>query len=337
MGLRHLSGMANIIIRPGWHLPERLVTPEPVFLNRRRFLEQMGFASAGMLATPLAGRAKDDAPDANASTKTNHGAAFTPSKTFPAPRNPEFNPSSTLTIERAAGEYNNFYEFTLSKDVYRHVDRFVTTPWPIQIGGLVGKPMTIDALELMQMFGLEERVYRLRCVEAWAMIVPWTGFPFSKLIEMVAPKAEAKFIRFETFHRPEQAPGVARVPEYPWPYFEGLRLDEALNPLTLATTGIYGKPLPKQHGAPIRLVVPWKYGYKSIKSIVKIEFVAEQPKTFWETLQPKEYPFESNVNPAVPHPRWSQATERMIDTGDRFKTQLFNGYGKYVANLYARA
>ena len=314
-----------------------VVTPEAVFLNRRHFLRQTGVASLGLLAAPLTGCAKDDAPASNIPSKTNSTAAVTPSKAFPAPRNPEFNPASTLSDARAAGQYNNFYEFTLSKDVYRHVDKFVTSPWPIQIGGLVDKPLTIDAMELVQMFGLEERVYRLRCVEAWAMVVPWTGFPLGKLVEMVSPKADAKFIRFETFHRPEQAPGVARVPEYPWPYFEGLRLDEALNPLTLAVTGIYGKPLPKQHGAPIRLVVPWKYGYKSIKSIVKIEFVAKQPKTFWETLQPEEYPFESNVNPAVPHPRWSQATERMIDTGDRVKTQMFNGYGKYVASLYGKS
>jgi sulfoxide reductase catalytic subunit YedY len=328
--------MANILIRPDWHIPERLVTPESVFLNRRHFLRQAGFASLGILATPLIGCAKDDTP-ANTSITTNSAVAFTPSKALPAPRNPEFTPSVALSDERAAGHYNNFYEFTLSKDVYRYVDKFVTAPWPIQIGGLVEKPLTIDALELVQLFGLEERVYRLRCVEAWAMVVPWTGFPLSKLIEKAAPKPEATFIRFETFHRPEQTPGVARVPNYPWPYFEGLRLDEALNPLTLAATGIYGKPLPKQHGAPFRLVVPWKYGYKSIKSIVKIEFVAEQPKTFWETLQPQEYPFESNVNPAVPHPRWSQATERMVDTGDRVKTQMFNGYGKYVAALYAKA
>src|SRR5207247_2481723 len=328
--------MANIIIRPNWQIAVRLATPESVFLNRRLFLRQLGFASLGLLATPLTGCAKDDAAAANTSSTTNSAAPLTGSRTFPAPRNPEFNPAWALSNERAAGHYNNFYEFTLSKDVYRYVDKFLTAPWPIQIGGLVEKPMTIDALELVQMFGLEERVYRLRCVEAWAMIVPWTGFPFSKLIEKVVPKPDAKYIRFETFHRPEQAAGVARVPEYPWPYFEGLRLDEALNPLTLTATGIYGKPLPKQHGAPIRLVVPWKYGYKSIKSIVKIEFVSKQPKTFWETLQPQEYPFESNVNPNVPHPRWSQATERMIDSGDRVKTHLYNGYGNYVAHLYPK-
>jgi sulfoxide reductase catalytic subunit YedY len=327
--------MANIIIRPDWHVPERFVTPEAVSLNRRHFLRQMGFAGAGVLAAPLAGCARTENEATPATNAT--AAALAPSKAYPAPRNPEFNSRWTFTNEKVAGSYNNFYEFTLDKNVYRYVDRFVTAPWPIQIGGLVEKPMTMDAQELVQMFGLEERVYRLRCVEAWAMIVPWTGFPFSKLIEKVAPRSEAKFVRFETFNRPEQAPGMAQVPHYPWPYFEGLRLDEAMNPLTLMTTGIYSKPLPKQHGAPIRLVVPWKYGYKSIKSIVKIEFIAKQPKTFWETLQPEEYPFESNVNPSVPHPRWSQATERIIDTGDRVKTQLYNGYGKYVAQLYGKA
>ncbi len=242
-----------------------------------------------------------------------------------------------MTNETVAGRYNNFYEFSLSKDVYRYVERFVTAPWPIEISGLVEKPMTVDAKELVEMFGLEERIYRLRCVEAWAMIVPWTGFQFSKLIAKVSPKPDAKFVRFETFNRPEQAPGVAKAPDYPWPYFEGLRLDEALNPLTVAATGIYGKPLPRQHGAPLRIVVPWKYGYKSIKSIVKIEFIPKQPKTFWETLLPQEYPFESNVNPKVPHSRWSQETERLIDSGDRVKTQLYNGYGKYVAQLYPKS
>jgi len=169
------------------------------------------------------------------------------------------------------------------------------------------------------------------------MIVPWTGFQLSKLIDKVVPRPEAKFIRFQTFNRPDQAPGMRRLPSYPWPYFEGLRLDEARHPLTLVATGIYGKPLPKQHGAPIRIVVPWKYGYKSIKSIVKIELTDKQPATFWETLAPDEYPFESNVNPKVPHPRWSQAFERMIDTDDRVRTQIYNGYGSQVAKLYGKA
>ena len=326
--------MANVIIRPDWRLAERLATPETAFLNRRAFLRHMRFVSAGLLGAPWVWRPQGASADSTNGPRA--GDAGPRPGQYPAPRNPEFNPNSTLTDETVAGRYNNFYEFSLRKDVYRYVDKFVTAPWPIQIGGLVEKPMTVDSMELVEMFGLEERIYRLRCVEAWAMIVPWTGFQFSKLMAKVSPKPEAKFVRFETFNRPEQAPGMAKVPDYPWPYFEGLRLDEALNPLTLVATGIYGKPLPRQHGAPIRMVVPWKYGYKSIKSIVKIEFIAKQPKTFWETLQPEEYPFESNVNPNRPHPRWSQETERLIDSGDRVKTRLYNGYGKYVAQLYPK-
>jgi len=310
--------MPNIIHRPPWYLAEKLVTPERVFRNRRTFLKQLGCAGVGAIAAPslLAAEAK---------------------KGYPYPRNGQFNPGWKLTDEATAGSYNNFYEFSLQKDKVRMLTgRFVTSPWPIEITGLCEKPMTIDAAELADTMPLEERVYRFRCVEAWGMIVPWTGFPLSKLIEKVQPKSEAKFIRFETVNRPDQMPGIRSLPHYPWPYFEGLRMDEAMNPLTLVTTGIYGKPLPKQHGAPIRLVAPWKYGYKSIKSLVKIEFTDKQPHTFWETLQPDEYPFEYNVNPAVPHPRWRQATERMIDTGDRVRTKPFNGYVDLVAKLYAK-
>ncbi len=329
--------MGNIIHRPEWHLPERLVTPEAAFHNRRQFLRQLGFTGAGVLAATLVGCNQSESSTRNAASSSDalpDAAPVVLVKGFPAQRNPDFNPGWRLTNEKDASTYNNFYEFSLAKDAYRYVGKFVTSPWPVEITGLVEKPMTLDAQELAGVFGLEERIYRFRCVEAWAMIVPWTGFQFSKLIEKVVPKPEAKFVRFETFNRPDQAPGRAKTPNYPWPYHEGLRLDEAMNPLTLLATGIYGKPLPKQHGAPIRLVVPWKYGYKSIKSIVKIEFVEKQPTTFWETLLPDEYPFWSNVNPKVPHPRWSQMTERVIDTGDRVKTQPFNGYASYVAKMY---
>lgn len=308
--------MPNIIKRAPWSLPENLVTPENVFRNRRIFLKQLGATSAAAIASPalLAAELK---------------------KGYPYPRSSTFNPGWKLTDEKVAGSYINFYEFSLQKDkVTQLTGKFVTSPWPIEVSGLCEKPMTIDASELVETMPLEERVYRFRCVEAWAMIVPWTGFPLSKLIERAKPKPEAKFVRFETANRPAQMPGISAMKNYPWPYFEGLRMEEAMHPLTLVATGIYGKPLPKQHGAPIRVVVPWKYGYKSIKSIVKVEFVEKQPKTFWETLQPEEYPFESNVNPAVPHPRWSQATERMIDTGDRVRTKPFNGYAEQVANLY---
>ena len=315
--------MSNIVIRPPWHLPGRMVTPEPAFHRRREFIKQLGLVGAGLLSTPWSARAADSAPA---------------SKKYPAKRNPDYNPGWRFTDEKIAGSYNNFYEFSLEKDAVKDLTgRFTTAPWPIEIKGLVEKPMTIDAAELVETMPLEERVYRFRCVEAWSMVVPWTGFPLSKLIEKVQPKAGAKFLRFETAHRPDQFPGVRRLPNYPWPYFEGLRLDEAMNPLTLVTTGAYGKPLAKQHGAPLRLIVPWKYGYKSIKSVVKIEFIDKQPKTFWETLGEEEYPFESNVNPKVPHPRWSQFSERVLDTGDRIRTLPYNGYGDLVAKLYAKS
>lgn len=313
--------MAHILTRPGWHIAEKNVTPEQVYWRRRQFLKQMGFAGASAL---LAGTGWSGLQAAEAG------------KGYPYPRNKDFNPGWPLTDQKVAASFNNFYEFSTSKSrVHELVDKFVINPWQIEISGLVEKPLKLDVRELMEMMPLEERVYRFRCVEAWAMVVPWTGFPLSKLIEKVKPKAEAKFVKFTTFNRPEQAPGMSRR-GWPWPYTEGLRMDEAMNPLTLVVTGIYGKPLPKQHGAPVRMVIPWKYGYKGAKSIEKIEFVATQPKTFWETLAADEYPFISNVDPGVPHPRWSQATERMIDTDLRVRTQKYNGYGDYVAKLYGR-
>jgi len=314
-----LIGMPHVIVRQDGWLPDKAVTPEGVFVNRRRFVQQLGLAGAGLVGSRFPSLAAEADPYARG---------------YPHPRSKDFNPTMALTDEKVASTYNNFYEFTLRKDVHRHVTKFHTAPWKIEIGGLVEKPMSIDAAELMSTMPLEERVYRFRCVEAWAMVVPWTGFSFSKVVALVQPKAEAKFVRFITASKPDQMPGIGENPEYPWPYFEGLRMDEAMHPLTLMATGVYGKPLAKQFGAPVRLVVPWKYGYKSPKSIVKIEFVAQQPKTFWETLQSREYPFESNVDPGVPHPRWSQATERMIDTGDRAKTKKYNGYGDAVGRMY---
>ncbi|MGV3772838.1 MAG: protein-methionine-sulfoxide reductase catalytic subunit MsrP [Verrucomicrobiales bacterium] len=324
--------MAHIIKRSGWHIPEKFVTPEKVYQNRRLFLKQMGFLGSALTAG-IIGCGKPESHAQEALEQTNVAGKVAAPK-YPFKRNPEFNPAWDISEEKYATTYNNFYELTTSKTrVVKLVDKFVIDPWSIDIGGLVEKPMKVDVNELLAMMPVEERVYRFRCVEAWSMIVPWTGFPLSALLAKVSPKAEARFVKFQTFYRPEQAPGFADT-NYPWPYTEGLRLDEAMNPLTLVTTGIYGKPLPKQNGAPVRLVVPWKYGYKSIKSIVKIELVAEQPKTLWESLAPHEYPFESNVNPKVPHPRWSQAYERLIDTGDRAATLPYNGYGKFVADLY---
>jgi sulfoxide reductase catalytic subunit YedY len=318
--------MPNIITRPGWWLPESSVTPEHVYRNRRRFLRDLGFSGGGMLLAGLAATAEQSALGQETA------------KAYPFPRNAEFDLKQRLSDEDFVTGYNNFYEFTTSKrGVRRLTGKFVISPWEVEIGGLVEKPMKVSVDELVATMPMEERVYRFRCVEAWSMIVPWTGFPLRKIIEKVEPKPEAKFVRFVTFMRPDQAPGFVESPNFPWPYTEGLRMDEAMNPLTLVTTGHYGKPLPKQNGAPVRIVMPWKYGYKSIKSIVKIEFVARQPKTLWETVGPDEYPFESNVNPRVPHPRWSQATERLIDTGNRVNTQLYNGYGDYVAKLYPKA
>jgi len=319
--------MPNIILRPGWHVPERLVTPEKVYRNRRHFLAELGFCGlCPMFGSTLAA----EGPSTNSASAA---------KDYPYWRNPEFNPANVrLTDEEVAISYNNFYEFSTTKTrVRRLTGKFVTSPWDVQIGGFVEKPMKLSMEEVASMFPLEERVYRFRCVEAWSMVVPWTGFPLSKLIEKVVPKPQAKFVKFTTFFRPDQAPGFTELSNYPWPYTEGLRMDEAMNPLTLVTTGIYGKPLPKQNGAPIRIVVPWKYGYKSIKSIVRIDFVDKQPPTLWESLAPDEYPFESNVNPNIRHPRWSQATERVVDTGNRVNTILYNGYGEYVAKLYAKS
>ncbi|HMO64370.1 MAG TPA: protein-methionine-sulfoxide reductase catalytic subunit MsrP [Verrucomicrobiota bacterium] len=315
--------MANVIIRPSWWIPGRHVTPERAYHSRRAILKQLGLGTLALAGGGLAARSAEPAADP-------YG------KGYPHPRSKDFDPGWKLTDEKVASTYNNFYEFTLQKDVHRHVGKFTTAPWPIEIGGLGGRPLTLDAAPLLAQQALGGRVVRLRFVEAGAMIVPWTGFPFAKIAELVRPQPEAKFVRFITALRPDEMPGIARAPDYPWPYFEGLRLDEALHPLTFVATGIYGKPLAKQFGPPLRLVVPWKYGYKSIKSLVKIEFVERQPKTFWETLQPQEYPFESNVDPAVPHPRWSQATERMIDTGDRVRTRKYNGYEEAVAGLYAK-
>ncbi|HUS36508.1 MAG TPA: protein-methionine-sulfoxide reductase catalytic subunit MsrP [Verrucomicrobiae bacterium] len=310
--------MANVVTRPGWWISENSVTPESVFRNRRQFLKELGFlGGATLMARAL------EAAEAK--------------KGYPYTRTKEYEvPNLKMSDENEAATWNNFYEFSTGKrQVHTLTGKFTIDPWKIEVGGLCEKPMAIDVKELIETMPMEERVYRFRCVEAWGMIVPWTGFELRKLIEKAQPKPEAKFVRFVTALKREEMPGVARLSEYPWPYTEGLRMDEAMHPLTLVATGIYGKPLPKQHGAPVRIVVPWKYGYKSIKSIVKIEFVATQPKTLWETLAPDEYPFESNVNPGVPHPRWSQATEWMLgDQNTRVRTKLYNGYGEWVGKLY---
>jgi sulfoxide reductase catalytic subunit YedY len=230
--------------------------------------------------------------------------------------------------------YNNFYEFTIDKQgVAGLAQQFKPEPWTVEVYGLVNKPKTYGIEDLLSKFTQEERIYRLRCVEAWSMVIPWTGFTLSSLLKEVEPTSDAKYVRFETVYRPEEMPGLMS-PFYPWPYQEGLRLDEALHDLTILATGLYGQPMPNQNGAPIRLVVPWKYGFKSIKSIVKIELVDQQPKTLWSSVGPGEYGFYSNVNPERSHPRWSQASERRIGELNRRPTMMFNGYAEQVADLY---
>lgn len=296
-----------IKIPKDWEIPEREATPERVFLNRRALLKAAGFLGVrGLL-----------------------GAAE-------VKRNPEFTLDRPITEEWAATGYNNYYEFhpTDKEAVKDRVGKFKISPWKIEVGGLVAKPRTFDVDELIRTMPLEERLYRFRCVEAWSMAVPWTGFAVSELIKLVEPKPQAKYVRWVTALNRDQMPGVSEAPYYPWPYHEGLRMDEAMNPLSLFVTGMYGKPLPKQNGAPIRVIVPWKYGYKSIKSVVKIEFVEKQPGTLWNKMQPKEYGFYSNVNPQKPHPRWSQAFEKVLPTMARRPTLMYNGYEKWVAGMY---
>jgi sulfoxide reductase catalytic subunit YedY len=302
-----------IKIPKGWEIPERDATPEQVYLNRRQILKAAGFLGAQGLIAATESKAL-----------------------YPAKRNPEFKLDRPITEEWAATGYNNFYEFhpedkQAVKDL---VGAFQTHPWSIEVKGLVQKPRTLDLDDLLKTMPLEERLYRFRCVEAWSMAVPWTGFPMSLLIKQLDPKPEAKYIRFVTANRPKEMPGMKMAFRYPWPYFEGLRMDEAMNPLTMIVTGLYGKPLPKQNGAPVRVIVPWKYGYKSIKSIVTIEFTSKEPPTFWNALQSAEYGFYSNVNPKKPHPRWSQAVEKVIPTMQRVPTLMYNGYESYVAGLY---
>ncbi len=301
-----------IRISKGWEIPEREAAPESVYYGRRKILQAMGFLGLEALL-----------PGAETGGL------------YPAKRNPKYELDRPITEEWAATGYNNFYEFTLDKEQVKNmVGPFQISPWTVEVTGLVNKPGKYDFDDLLRRMPLEERTYRMRCVEAWSMAVPWTGFPVSALIKEVDPKPAAKFMRMVTVYRPKQMPGIGSQPHYPWPYFDALRLDEAMNELALFVTGTYGKALPKQNGAPIRLIVPWKYGLKSLKSIVRIEFTARRPPTFWNQAVPDEYGWYSNVNPKRPHPRWSQATERVIPTMQPRPTLMYNGYEKYVASLY---
>jgi len=319
--------------KKGWELPESAATPEHVFRNRRRFIIGGAASIAAVGAGAALWAADHQVPWQLAAADT--APPGDPSASlYPAQRNMRYRLDREISDERIATTYNNFYEFGSSKTIWQAAQKLPLRPWEIRIDGLVEKPRTIGIDDLLKVTTLEERLYRHRCVEAWSMAVPWTGFPMRDLVAWAKPLSSAKYVRMETFMNPGIASGQ-KAAWYPWPYVEGLTIEEATNELTLLATGIYGKPLPKQMGAPIRLVTPWKYGFKSIKSVVRFNFTDERPRSFWERIQPMEYGFWANVNPRVPHPRWSQATEELIGTGGtRVPTQLFNGYGDFVASLY---
>ena len=298
--------MMHMLRRRGWEIPERLVTPEALMMGRRTALA----AGAIALAAPALAQ---------------QAGAMTP--------NPKYPPGRAITPEKDATTYNNYYEFSDGKNLWKAAQAMKMQPWSIEIGGEVKQPRTISIEDLLKQVQLEERVYRHRCVEAWAMTVPWTGFPLSQLLKIAEPLGSAKYVVFETGQDTKAMEGL-ELPFYPWPYIEGLAIDEAANDMAFISTGMYGKPLPPQNGGPLRLTLPWKYGFKSAKALAKITFGQKQPVNFWQAIQPSEYGFWANVNPAVAHPRWSQANERLLGTNELVPTQIYNGYGEFVASLY---
>lgn len=303
-----------MLIRTFKDIPSSEITPPEIYRERRRFMQGMGMLAAGA--------ALGVAPESHAGVKLD------------GVRSSAYTVNDALTPYKAVTTYNNFYEFGTGKDdPADHAGSLKTRPWTVAVEGEVGKPGIYDLDTLLKRMPLEERVYRLRCVEGWSMVIPWVGFPLNEIIRRAGPTGNAKYVEFVTLHDPRQMPGQrSRVLD--WPYVEGLRLDEAMNPLTLLAVGLYGEVLPNQNGAPVRLVVPWKYGFKSAKSIVKIRLVEKQPLTAWMRAAPSEYGFYSNVNPAVDHPRWSQARERRIGEFFKHDTLMFNGYGDQVAQMY---
>ena len=308
-------------VKRGWELRESEATPEAVFHDRRRLVKAMGMGALVAAAAP-AETALAVAPAADPSAGL-----------YPAKRNERYTLDRPITDEKLATTYNNFYEFGSQKTIAADAQDLPIRPWTLVVDGMVSKPLTLGIDDLLKRVTLEERLYRHRCVEAWSMAVPWTGFPLKALVDMAEPLGSAKYLHMETFENPKVASGQKQF-WYPWPYVEGLTIAEATNELSFLVTGMYGKPVPRQDGAPLRLAVPWKYGFKSIKSIVKFTFTDKRPVSFWEKLQSSEYGFWANVNPEVPHPRWSQATERVLGTDERVPTLKWNGYGEFVAHLY---
>ncbi len=347
--------MAHVITPPGWRVPERDVAPASLYHDRREFVKRLGL---GALALGLSGCGDSDGSPTNVPspvlperTGCDADPPSTPLQTicsspntglYPAAPNPVAPvPYGPPTDRLEAATYNNFYEFIGNQNRVHSVWGFTgpmdVWPWTVEVAGEAEVTGRFDIADFEREFGLEERVYRLRCVEAWSIVVPWTGYPLARLVERFRPLSSARYVRFISFDRPSQAVGQRTQPWYPWPYYEALRMDEALNELAFVATGIYGEPLPKQHGAPWRLALPWKYGFKSAKSVVRIEFLRELPpgsSTFWADLWPEAYGFYSNVNPLVAHPQWSQARETPLGTTDSIPTRIFNGYGPWVEHLY---
>jgi sulfoxide reductase catalytic subunit YedY len=315
--------------RRGWEVPESRATPESVFVNRRNLIVGGGLVAAGAIAGAVLIPRGDTVETPPPSTASDASRDL-----YPAARNERFTVARAITPEEINTNHNNFYEFGTSKSVARAAAALRVRPWEVRVDGLVEAEFTIGIDDLIRRVSLEERVYRHRCVEAWSMVVPWTGFPMASLVAMARPLGSARYVRMETFNDPEMASGQKQF-WYPWPYVEGLTMAEATNELAFLVTGAYGKPVARSMGAPLRIHLPWKYGFKSIKSIVRFSFVEERPRNFWQEINAGEYGFWANVNPAVPHPRWSQETERDIATNERIPTEIFNGYGAFVAHMYS--
>jgi sulfoxide reductase catalytic subunit YedY len=310
----------HVMHRPSWQLPETAATAERLFVTRRGFLGAGVAAAAALVPDVALGQRAADVPDPT-------------SDLYPMQRNDKYQLDRPITDEMINGSYNNFFEFGSSKLVAKPAQALKVRPWTVKIDGMVERPREVGVDDLIRQMPREERLYRHRCVEAWAMAIPWSGFPFAAFVKFASPLASATYVRMETFVDAKIASGQ-RQSYLPWPYVEGLTMAEATNELAFLAVGAYGKPMPKVHGAPLRLAVPWKYGFKSIKSIVRFTFTDQRPKSFWEALAPSEYGFWANVNPKVPHPRWSQETEELIGLKERRPTVAFNGYGEYVAGLY---
>ncbi len=326
--------MTLIRLPKAWEISENQITPETLYWNRRHFLKTLVGVGVGISLSSVIG-----------CTKSRSEESLEQSLKLPPIESAQKNPAFVavdrpITDELLAGSYNNFYEFGGTKNIWMQAQNLPTENWKVEVTGLVKNPKTYDIDDLKKRFPLEERIYRFRCVEAWSMVLPWIGFPMKALIEAVEPSDRAKFVRFTSFYDPKitTGPGL-HLGGLPWPYQEALRIEEMANELAFFALGIYGHDLPKQNGAPLRMVTPWKYGFKGAKSIVKIEFLDTKPATYWNTLVPNEYDFEANVNPTKPHPRWSQATEKFISNGPGLSWKIketlpYNGYGEYVATLY---